>query len=291
MRLILSRKGFDSASGGCPSPIFPDGTMIALPIPDKRSSVRYGDLTWRERNLGELVTTLTRGRQRSDYGAHLDPDLRPEMRTREAGWRPSLGQLGAAQGHLRKQKVTVGDLFLFWGVFREVDDRLRWLGPAKHYIWGWLQIGAVAPVDAVVRNGGEQWRWAMAHPHWAFPPNPTNTLYVASEQLSLPGGGPVALAGSGVFESANEGRRLTADNAKGASQWSLPGGFLPEGRQALSYHESPGRWSRSGNRAQLLAVARGQEFVLDLDLYPDLIEWIANVITGSQPCLNSSGTR
>ena len=23
-KLILSRKGFDSASGGCPSPIFPD---------------------------------------------------------------------------------------------------------------------------------------------------------------------------------------------------------------------------------------------------------------------------
>ncbi len=32
-KLILSRKGFDSASGGCPSPIFPDGTMFSLPIP------------------------------------------------------------------------------------------------------------------------------------------------------------------------------------------------------------------------------------------------------------------
>lgn len=26
-RLILSRKGLDSKYGGCPSPIFPDGTM------------------------------------------------------------------------------------------------------------------------------------------------------------------------------------------------------------------------------------------------------------------------
>ncbi len=32
-RLILSHKGFDSRSGGCPSPIFPDGTMFSLPIP------------------------------------------------------------------------------------------------------------------------------------------------------------------------------------------------------------------------------------------------------------------
>ena len=33
MKLILSRKGFDSQSGGCPSPIFPNGTLYSLPIP------------------------------------------------------------------------------------------------------------------------------------------------------------------------------------------------------------------------------------------------------------------
>ncbi len=59
MRLILSRKGFDSSSGGCSSPIFPDGSMIALPIPDKRSPIQYQDLTWRGRNLGDVVAQLT----------------------------------------------------------------------------------------------------------------------------------------------------------------------------------------------------------------------------------------
>jgi hypothetical protein len=44
MRIVLSRKGFDSGSGGCPSPIFPDGSMLALPIPDRRSTVRYCDI-------------------------------------------------------------------------------------------------------------------------------------------------------------------------------------------------------------------------------------------------------
>ena len=33
MRIILSRKGLDSATGGIPSPILPDGQLLPLPIP------------------------------------------------------------------------------------------------------------------------------------------------------------------------------------------------------------------------------------------------------------------
>nr|WP_275450862.1 hypothetical protein [Pseudomonas syringae] len=39
MRIILSRKGFDSAAGGCQGPILPDGRLFSLPIPDKASSI------------------------------------------------------------------------------------------------------------------------------------------------------------------------------------------------------------------------------------------------------------
>ena len=35
VRVVLSRKGFDSSSGGYPSPILPDGTLLSLPIPEK----------------------------------------------------------------------------------------------------------------------------------------------------------------------------------------------------------------------------------------------------------------
>ena len=39
MKIILSRKGFDSSYGGYPSPILPDGSLVSLPIP----SMRYLD--------------------------------------------------------------------------------------------------------------------------------------------------------------------------------------------------------------------------------------------------------
>ena len=51
MKVILSRKGFDSENGAYPSPILPNGQMISLPIPDqnmddiKYSDVKTGELT------------------------------------------------------------------------------------------------------------------------------------------------------------------------------------------------------------------------------------------------------
>lgn len=103
MKLILSRKGFDSGAGGVPSPILPDGRLLALPIPDAASTIRYGDIAIDDDSLDSLVTPLTRGRIRADDGAHLDPDLIAGMLPRAPGWRPLFGQSGQAQGHLRNQ--------------------------------------------------------------------------------------------------------------------------------------------------------------------------------------------
>ena len=112
--------------------------------------------------------------------------------------------------------------------------------------------------------------------------DPTNTLYVAAKRLSLPGEGLVATPGTGVFECVDDAWRLTARDATKPSEWSLPGGFLPKGRTPLSYHASPDRWFQSGQNAHLLTVGRGQEFVLDLGLYPELKGWLAKVIAGSR---------
>lgn len=278
MKLILSRKGFDTGSGGGPSPILPDGSMLSLPIPDPRSQVRYRDLQWQGRDVGELVERLTRGKVRARDRAHHDPDLRADSLPRLPRWRPLLGQVGAAQGHLRNEGVGVGDVFLFWGLFRRVDAALRWSGPPLHVLWGWMQIAAVASVDAVREEPG--WAWARRHPHLAFAPDPTNTLYGAAAALDAI---DPALPGAGVFARFDEARLLTAAGADSPTRWSLPGWFLPRRRLALSYHRAPARWSQSGERAKLQTVSRGQEFVLDGDAYPQARAWVAGLVTATRP--------
>ncbi len=280
MRLILSRKGFDSGSGRCPSPILPDGSMISLPIPDRSSPIRYRDVVWRGEPLGDLVETLTAGRIRADFGAHLDPDLRRGATKRERGWRPSLGQERAPQGHLRKQGVGVGDLFIFWGLFRHVDEQFRWIGKPEHRVWGWLQIGEVAPVDGVVRTGGRRWNWAARHPHLARAPHPSNTLYVAAKKLALPKDrcSVTQVAGAGVFDAALDDHRLTAPNQMRPSVWRLPASFLPDSGPSLSFHTAPWRWVTDGSNVHLQTVARGQEFVLDLEKCRAVAPWIADLL-------------
>jgi len=117
MKLIFSRKGFDSSAGGVPSPIFPDGRMVSLPIPDERSKVSYADISYNGASLGPLVAQLTGGRIPAHSRAHIDPDLAQDSLPRLAGWRPIFGQTGPAQGHLRNNGVGLGDLFYSSGSF------------------------------------------------------------------------------------------------------------------------------------------------------------------------------
>jgi len=145
MKLILSRKGFDSSAGGVPSPIFPDGRMVSLPIPDKRSVVTYEEIQYESSSIGPLVETLTGGRIPSSHRAHIDPDIVRDNLPRQSGWRPIFGQAGIAQGHLHRNNVGIGDIFLFFGRFRGVETSngtYRWIPgePARHVLWGWFQV-------------------------------------------------------------------------------------------------------------------------------------------------------
>ena len=61
-KLTLSRKGFDSGSGDCPSPISPDGTMFPLPIPswdqEAFDDLQHGDI---DIDIRSIVAGLTVG--------------------------------------------------------------------------------------------------------------------------------------------------------------------------------------------------------------------------------------
>lgn len=264
MRIVFSRKGFDSSSGGCPSPIR-EGRPVPLPIPtDRRSTTRFADL-----GLGELVAALTRGAVRGSSLCHRDPDLE----------RGAFGQTGTAQSHLAKAGVREGDVFPFFGLFRE-------LGPASpaprfaprarphHRLFGWLRVGRI------VRLGADG-SWARAilpelarHPHLGPGWNANNTLYLASAELSLPGA-EKPLPGFGLAKRASPRLRLTVEGGP-PSLWSVPAWLDPtRGGVGMSYHGDRGRWSAGRCRI----VARGQEFVAEVGDRSDARDWLLSVIT------------
>lgn len=283
MKLILSRKGFDSAAGGVPSPIFPDGRMVSLPIPDKKSVVTYGEIPYDDGSIGPLVEELTGGRIPSKYRAHIDPDIVRDSLPRQPGWRPIFGQTGQAQGHLRKSQVGVGDLFLFFGLFRRVERRngiYRWAANSqpRHVLWGWFQVAEILPLGASTPTG---YTWAEYHPHFHRVKDRNNFVYLARHHLQTDRAPEAALPGAGVFQRFSPALQLTAPNAASTSNWELPGWFHPGGcRTPLTYHADLSRWNRVGSRTELRAVARGQEFVLDCDEYPEAINWASDMIQG-----------
>ncbi len=281
MKLILSRKGFDSGSGGCPSPIFPDGTLYSLPIRHDPSEITYGDLWHGDTNIGKVVKDLTRNRVGTESHAHLDPDINHDAYPRQQGWQSLFGQSGAAQGHIKKQGVQSGDLFLFFGLFRQVKKTAGdWHfvndAPRQHILWGWLQIGDIRKVDEIPKG---ELPWAQYHPH-RHPKrekDPTNTLYIASEKLDL-GGGPIA-PGAGHFLKFHERLVLTNPEGSGVTHWRLPRCFYPDnGKPRLTYHPNPDRWTHDGRHTYLQSASRGQEFVLELDQYPGVTDWLVETI-------------
>lgn len=99
MKVVLSRKGFDSSYGGCASPILQDGTMLSLPIPGK-SNTLYLDLSYKGYNYDDIWKSLaTKSKYHENWQCHLDPDIRENIIIKGIDdWKPAFGQEAAAQG-------------------------------------------------------------------------------------------------------------------------------------------------------------------------------------------------
>jgi len=279
MKIILSRKGFDSSAGGVPSPFFQDGTMISLPIPDKSSIIAYMDIAGNARaSVGELVQDLAQ--IPPTHRAHLDPDLSAHSIPRARGWRPLLGQVGAAERHLERQGVGPGDVFVFFGLFRAVekfDNGWHYAVGSRpmHVIFGWLQIAK----RVAVSNWPTDAAWALYHPHFRLEPSPTNIVYVAAERFQFPAERSGTIPGAGLFHGFRPQLQLTEPQCSRPSLWLLPEWFHPSGRDsALTYHCDLARWQKSKAGVMLNSVGRGQEFVLDCDDYPEAINWLREVL-------------
>ncbi len=235
MRIVFSRKGFDSAAGGGASPIV-DGRPISLPIPaGAASETSYGAL-----GLGDLVNTASRGKLGADDLCHHDPMFPGDGTC-------LFGQCGAAQTHLVNQGVGIGDVFVFFGLFREEET-----GELHHRIFGYMTI------DAIVRLTDEtdDRMRELGHPH----------------ALALHGKNDVVYRGEGAqAHTASPALRLTVEGGP-PSLWNRPG-WLKQG--GLSYHDRAERWLRGG---RLRSVARGQEFVADIGPREAPRRWLDAII-------------
>lgn len=161
MRIIFSRKGFDSGSGGVPSPII-DGCPVSLPIPKTpQEPFRYTDIQHPcAGNLGDISSDLTKERFTGASHAHYDPQLPWDTGV------ASLGQDGAAQSHLVNQGVSSGDLIVFFGLFKDYDAPKHNANSRPHHrIFGYLEIDRME----VIGPKGATTRWRQmglprAHP-------------------------------------------------------------------------------------------------------------------------------
>ena len=282
MKIVFSRKGFDSQNGGVPSPIFPDGTALSLPIPYPRSPTRFRDVRWRSTSLGPIVECLTNGRVKGKHRCHLDPDLNADALARSPGWRPAFGQVEIAQRHLENQGVGPGDLFLFFGWFRAVEPgnggtwRYVRNAPDVHRLFGWLQVSEVVPVGENLSRARSARPWLSAHPHlnrrWCY-----NTVYIARETLNFEG--LAARSGAGLFSGNGDRFTLTdpEEVEKGSScrrsYWRLPEWFWP----VDDCHRFSRKVKMRRREAQWIHIdsgGRGQEFVVDVDGIPAANKWV-----------------
>lgn len=281
MKLILSRKGTDSSAGGLPSPILPDGRLLSLPIPQDDGPVKYSALQANGQSLSSLIKHL--GGKQWRGGCHLDPDIDSALLSEPERWLPAFGQSGAAQRHLEQEGVAEGDLFLFFGWFRQtekVKGRLQFVkgAPDIHLIYGWLQVGEI------LRPDGDNTAEILAcypelesHPHLTKN-YPFNCIYLPSDQLTVDGQVIDGKAGYGTFPHYHSDLQLTTPG-ENRTRWTLPACFYPDVfEQALSYHRQPWRWQQGETDCRLQAAARGQEFVLDLIQHKGVPKWLRSVI-------------
>ena len=285
MKIIFSRKGFDSGCGGVASPIFPNGQILSMPIPGGRSPRRFREIQTPVGNMGPLAFNLTQHPGYPAAAAHLDPDLDYLSLPRKEGWKGSLGQAGCAQSHLQSQGVGVGGLFLFFGWFRQVESsekgyQYQKSSPQQHLLFGYLQIGQVlhfgAQPDAEAILAKDPWLYD--HPHIENRRSTNNTVYVGAEELILPNG-PTGLPGFGAFDHIQDHLILTAPGLS-KSKWKLPACFGSEQGSTLTYHKDPKRWETQPDGSVILSsVAKGQEFVMEMPEEQNAWDWLNTIVS------------
>jgi len=238
MKVIFSRKGFDSAAGGAASPII-KGRPVSIPIPaTEKSSTTYDDI-----GLGQIVQKVTCNRLSGSSLCHFDPMFQDE--------RCAFGQTGAAQSHLANNSIGIGDLFLFFGFFSNYD------GSGQHHrIFGYLQIEKILLLGEAPRLEQQPTGFTHQHPHTIGTWHRNNTIYLGTGSKAT---------------NASPKLRLSVQG-ENASVWRIPSWLKSAG---LTYHGQASRWS---NDSTLQVVGRGQEFISDITGFSSAEKWLQEIL-------------
>lgn len=283
-RIIISRKGFDSENGGMASAFIPGERMVSFPIPstDPADQVRYSCISAEGMSLEERIKQL-RWNYRTPFNSvrcHHDPDLVQDSRARLSldGWRGIFGQSGDAQDDLDREKVSAGDLFLFFGWFKQAENGANGLrfcrkAPDWHVFFGYLEIGEVFLFPANHELPGK-YKCFADHPHLRPERQrkgkaaKNNTVYIAAESLSL----DPQFSGWGVFRYPRNSRNLVLTK-EGSTRafWSLPDFF----RERKIGRLRKDAWLRPDGAFRSPDIGQ-QEIIMDAD--DKLREWALGII-------------
>ena len=280
MKLVLSRKGFDSGSGGCFSPYNHDtGKYIWFPIPEKVNSysnqIRYTDILvkseyidgLRGSNLSEVYNSL-KGTdhvklRKNEYAsiydgelfAHFDPMLGlppwiEESENCKIG--KGFGQFNAAP-HLEKQNVKEGSIFLFFGGFQSTSNKKI----SGHYIYGWLKIKKRIESYKECIEIIEEYN-LQHHPHIteaAFERNQKNFIFIPDQWLFE----DLGIPGCGYFATLNDHLLLSNSKEMNTATWKLPNFYY---KNLTQVHQNT--WNYLPDGSCTVKTGIGQEFVTPL---------------------------
>ena len=263
MKIIFSRKGFDNASGGFPSLIFPNTQCFSIPIPGKLNKIKYSDLNfeYEEDTIQKILNNITHehikvkgNKKRCDYSqikfhCHNDPMI---IHT-DSYKGMALGQSGAALGHLEKQGVKKGDLFLFYGLFQDIEkseNAWRYKKDSKpvHLIYACMKIDEVISVDSR-ENIIKKYPFLKNHPHLDeefMIKEKKSKIYIGEEFQ--------------IFNFAKKRVLTNLDRYSGVANWKIPLDF--DFSSEISYIKSV---DIENGFAYLSHRGYGQEFVFNID--------------------------
>tara|TARA_A100001015_G_scaffold59939_1_gene66128 strand:+ start:891 stop:1697 length:807 start_codon:yes stop_codon:yes gene_type:complete len=259
--LVISRKGFDASAGGRASPIFANGDIFSVPIPQKKQSPsRYRELQFNDMSGREILNLIGAKSISINDFYHNDPLL-----SRDKG---IFGQAGGSQGELDNCEIGQGDLFLFFGWFKQYHLS----GPNLHHLFGWLQI------EKIIKGNSKILKFlskkGISHPHGTTDRTQfkNNTLYIASKKLTF-SDSVRDIKGHGVFKKTAKSLILT-EKGKTRSRWRFPKKYFSNTKNLFRNRL---KW-KDEEKCLVNCSGIGQEFILNAQDNPSVVDWASYLL-------------